>query len=200
MQLSEKIDSLIKRKIDLTKKVRKCKSTYVRVLTRSKIASTLIELIHFKNVLKNISTDSNKQLKVHIGCKGILSKSALKRLHKKYTKKIVKKSNSQSNFGIPGAHLTEIPSSFITNEPKLKNYTEILNSFKKLKVKALLYSYTIDSNNEIWFGNPFFVTKNHKLRNVDRVEQRALNKGINSIKITGVKVPDLIDANTLNAI
>jgi hypothetical protein len=199
MQLSEKIDSLKKRKIDLTKKARKCKSAYVRVLTRSKIASTLIELIHFRNILKDTTARHKKQLKVHVGIKGIRSNSVAKKLNKKYAKRLIKHSNKQVNTGIPGTHLTEIPNTFVTNEPKVKGYADILNNFAKLKIKAVAYSYAVDSNNEIWYGNVFLITKKHTLRSLNKLKQKLLKREIKNER-NNIVIPDVIDANKLQAI
>jgi hypothetical protein len=194
MQLSQKISSLKEKKIALLKNLRNSNSVLRKIKTRSALLSTNLETKHFKNFLnKKLATALT--LKSFLGCKGLKANKITSDIKQKYTKKIINNHGNLPNVVVPGVKAVEIPSSFTVKEPTLKEYIKKFSARKNLNIKAILYSYVVDSNQEIWYGHVYVLTKKGVLRSAKKIEQRLKSKTNNTNNI-----PASVDANALPSI
>jgi hypothetical protein len=198
MQLLQKINDLKEKKIRLLKKARTSKSIARKALLRTSALTSHLQLKHYENFKKT----SNSHLKVFLSTKGLNETKIPATLKNKYIKKIIKLSNNHKNLGTPGTRVNEVPGSFSTNEPSLKDIKKHLRKLKNVKPKAILYSYVVDTNNEIWFGHAFVLTQKNTLRSFKNIKQKASKHDKTDTNIVvnnteNIEVPDIIDANTV---
>jgi hypothetical protein len=202
MHLTQKIAHLKEKKANLIKKYRKSRSALKNVKTRAKILATNLQIKHFQN----FSTPGLKtkiQLKVFTGAEGLKKVKVPVKLKNKYAKKIANHNKDNTNIGLPGVKLADVPNTFTTTEPSLREFRKLFKHLRRLKPKAIVYSYAVDKNSEIWFGHVYILTKKNRLKSVKHLEnvlntrksKRVAKKAQKATQAVDATL--LVDANTL---